>query len=128
VNLDGGYFTSLGQVIHANHDALASIAVGDFVGVSGTILAPGEMASYQTFNFGQAYVPGATEVFVTGLPTAVDVLHGTTQVGGLTVDYTQALGGRFDGIGGAITVIGTQPVLDGRLLSRELRDATTVIF
>jgi hypothetical protein len=128
IDLNGGHFISLGQAVYADSAVLASLTIGDFVGVSGAIVGPGEIDSYQTFNFGQAYVPGATEVFVTGLPTAVDLLQGTTQIGGLTVDYTPALGSRFDGIGGAITVFGTQPVSDGWLLSRELHDVTAVIF
>jgi hypothetical protein len=128
VDLAGGYFMSLGQTVYADSIVLSSLNVGDFVGVSGVLLSPGEMGSYQTFNYGQTYVPGATEVFVTGLPTSVDKLHGTTQLGGLTVDYTQALGGRFDGIAGAITVFGTQPVLGGRLMSRELHDTRMAVI
>ena len=81
--MSGGYFMSLGQTVYADQVVLSSLNVGDYVGVSGALLAPGEMASYQTFKLADQYVPGATEVFVTGLPTAVDTRRGTTQLGNL---------------------------------------------
>lgn len=128
INVADGYFKSLGQTVYADSIVLGSLSLGDYVGVTGAISAPGEMSSDQVFNFGGGYVAGATQVLVTGLPTAVDYRDGTTTVGALTVDYTSALSGRFDGIGAAVTVFGTQPQAGGKLLARELHDSTDVIF
>jgi hypothetical protein len=71
------------------------------------------------------YVPGATEVFVTGIPSSVDFGRGTARIGELEIDYTPSLGGRrFGGIGAAITVIGTQPALGGSMLGHRVIDQT----
>ena len=75
------------------------------------------------------YVPGATEVFVTGIPSSVDWNLGTATIGGLTVDYTSSLGGSgFGGLGSAITVIGTQPARGGVMLSDRILDQTKLIL
>ena len=128
VNLDAGSFSSLGQEVFAQRTVLDSLNVGDYVGVSGSIVGPGELDSHQVYHFGNQYVPGATDVFVTGFPSEIDARVGTARIGSLTVDYTPAMGGRVEGLSGVITAVGTQPVLGGVMLSRELRDSTDIIF
>jgi hypothetical protein len=53
---------------------------------------------------------------------------GMATIGGLEVDYTSSLGGSgFYGIGGAITVIGTQPSFGGKMLSNRVFDQSDLI-
>jgi hypothetical protein len=50
-------------------------------------------------------------------------------IGELQFDYTPLLGGSdFEGIGAAITVIGTQPALGGTMLSRRVLDKTELFL
>ena len=75
------------------------------------------------------YIPGASEVFVTGIPSSINYNLGTAKIGELTVDYTPSLGGEgFGGIGAAITVIGTQPALGGVMLGNRVIDKTELFL
>jgi hypothetical protein len=66
---------------------------------------------------------------VTGIPSSIDYRFGTAKIGELTVDYTPSLGGSgFDGIGAAITVIGTQPALGGSMLGDRVIDKTDLFL
>jgi len=101
---------------------------GDYVLVSGTIAGAGEIyADFVDFT-GTQYVPGDTEVFVTGIPSSVDMALGTAQIGKLEVDYTPSLGGSFEGFGAAVTVIGTQPSFGGKMLSDKVFDKTELFL
>jgi len=76
-----------------------------------------------------SYVPGASEVFVTGIPSSVDYRTGRAKIGNLTVDYTSSLGsGRFQGIGAAVTVIGIQPASGGVMLSDRVFDKSDLFL
>jgi hypothetical protein len=75
------------------------------------------------------YVPGATEIFVTGIPSSINYSLGTARIGDLTIDYTPSLGGSgFGGMGAAITVIGTQPALGGTMLGDRVIDMTDLFL
>ena len=89
----------------------------------------GWIEATEVFVSPETYVPGATEVFVTGIPSSINYRLGTARIGELTVDYTPSLGGsRFGGIGAAITVIGTQPALGGTMLGDRVIDMTDLFL
>ena len=124
-----GIFTSVGQNVLAARGMLDSLSIGAFVSVRGTIAGAGWIYADDVALSREQYVPGATEVFVTGIPSSVDLSLGTATIGGLTVDYTPSLGGSgFGGLGDAITVIGTQPARGGVMLSDRIFDKTNLIL
>jgi hypothetical protein len=124
-----GVFGSLGQTISMPAGNLSGLSLGDYVMVGGQISGAGTINADTVILTGHRYVPGASEVFVTGIPTSVDFGRGTALVGGLQVDYTPSLGGSdFGGIGAAITVIGTQPALGGRMIGDRVLDRTELFL
>jgi hypothetical protein len=107
----------------------ASLRVGDLVSVFGSISGAGTIEASEVNISSDSYIPGATEVSVTGIPSSVDFLGGTARIGDLTVDYTPSLGGSgFGGIGAAVTVIGTQPALGGTMLGDRVIDMTRLFL
>jgi len=105
------------------------LRVGDLVDVYGSISGAGTIEASDVDISRDSYVPGATRVSVTGIPSSVDFRTGTARIGGLTVDYTPSLGGsEFGGIGAAITVIGTQPALGGTMLGDRVIDMTRLFL
>ncbi len=119
---------SVGQSVLASRDTLNSLRVGDFVSVNGSIAGAGWIYSDQVSVSDDMYVPGASEVFVTGIPSSIDLSVGTATIGGLKVDYTSSLGGSgFNGTGDVITVIGTQPSFGGKMLSNRIFDQSDLI-
>ena len=108
---------------------LSRLRLGDYVMVSGQISGAGTINADTVFRTRHRYIPGASEVFVTGIPTSVDFGEGSALIGGLTVDYTPSLGGSdFEGIGAAITVIGTQPALGGMMIGDRVLDRTELFL
>ena len=128
IDMERGFFVSVGQSVLASQDSLGSLQVGDFVSVNGTIAGAGLIYSDQVTVSRDMYVPGATEVYVTGIPSSVDRAMGTAMIGALTVDYTPSLGNAgFTGIGDAISVSGTQPMPGGVMLSKRIFDQGKLI-
>ena len=129
INRENGTFVSVGQtVMHAGSD-LAALRVGDFVTVRGSLAGAGLINASEVLVSTEQYVAGSTQVSVTGIPSSIDYRFGTAKIGELTVDYTPSLGGsRFDGIGAAITVIGTQPALGGAMLGERVIDKTDLFL
>jgi len=124
-----GTFLSVGQTVTFGGDSFASLRVGDLVTVTGSISGAGTIDATEVSVSLEAYVPGATEVSITGIPSSVDFHRGTARIGGLTVDYTPSLGGSgFGGIGAAVTVIGTQPALGGTMLGERVIDMTRLFL
>jgi hypothetical protein len=122
-------FVALGQRVMVARGDLGSLRVGDFVQVSGSLAAAGLINADAVTVSSQGYVPGSSEVFVTGIPSSVDYSRGTARIGELTVDYTPSLGGaRFQGIGAAITVIGIQPANQGVMLSDQVIDQSALFL
>ncbi|NIV18095.1 MAG: hypothetical protein GWN47_06695 [Woeseiaceae bacterium] len=129
IDQNSGTFVALGQTVDFSAVAMDALRVGDFVLVAGSITGAGLITADFVAITGYQYVPGATEVFVTGIPSSVDFSLGTAQIGELTVDYTLSLGGSgFEGIGAAITVIGTQPAFGGKMLSDQVVDMTKLFL
>ncbi|MDH3431681.1 MAG: hypothetical protein OEQ14_16910, partial [Gammaproteobacteria bacterium] len=122
-------FIAVGQMVISSGVGVSDLQVGDFVTVAGSISGAGVITATDVSVSSESYVAGATEVFVTGIPTAIDTRRGTAKIGELTVDYTPSMGrSAFDGIGAAISVIGTQPALGGTMLGDRVIDRTALFL
>ena len=129
INHKGNSFTSLGQTISVPGGEIRNLKVGDLVAVSGVIAGAGRISAERVLISSEQYVPGATQVFVTGIPTNVDYGSGVAKIGDLSVDYTASLARHdFEGIGAAVTVIGTQPVPGGTMMSDRVVDESHLFF
>ena len=128
LDIGGGSFESMGQTVYAEPSAIAGLQVGDYIGVGGAVIGAGEIAGGTVLRFNTPYIAGASDVIVSGIPTSVNSHNGEVSVGQLTADYTQALSGTYQGIGGVVTLVGTQPVDGGKMLSRSVLDTTRVFF
>ncbi|MBT8068566.1 MAG: hypothetical protein KJO09_15085, partial [Gammaproteobacteria bacterium] len=129
LNLDEGTFMAVGQTISFAVDGIADMQVGDYVTVHGELAGAGYVDATAVDVSPSMYVPGVSEVFVTGIPSSVDFTLGTVQIGQLAVDYTSSLGGdTFGGVGAAVTVIGTQPALGGTMLGDRVIDRTELFL
>ena len=129
LNAAEGVFGSLGQTISMPAGRLSRLRLGDYVMVRGRISGAGVINADTVIQTRHRYIPGDSRVLVTGFPTSVDFGRGTALVGGLKVDYTQSLGGSdFEGIGAAITVIGTQPALGGLMIGDRVLDRTELFL
>ena len=124
-----GSFGSLGQSVSMPAGQLNGLRIGDYVMVRGQISGAGMINAETVIRTGHRYIAGASEVFVTGIPTSVDFSRGTVLIGGLKVDYTSSLGGsNFEGIGAAISVIGTQPALGGQMIGNWVLNKTDLFL
>jgi hypothetical protein len=129
VNAQDGYFSSMGQAIYGSREMLMGLRAGDYVMVGGQISGAGTIDANAVVLTGAQYVPGSTEVFVTGIPSSIDSSLGLTTIGSLQVDYTPSIGrSDFKGIGAAVTVIGTQPALGGKMIGSQVQDKTELFL
>ena len=112
-----GVFMAVGQTVMASQAMLSSMSVGDFVSVDGSVVSSGWLYADRISVSSDMYVPGATEVFVTGIPSNVDPVLGQAQLGELTIDYTAAMSGGAIPTGLSLSFRGTQPVSRGLLVS-----------
>ena len=129
VNVSEGLFTSMGQIVSAPNATLLTLSIGDYVFVDGRVSGAGTIDAYSVVQTGERYIAGASPVSVTGIPSSVDLSRGTATIGGLEVDYTSSMGrSDFRGIGAAVTAIGTQPALGGKMISSELQDKTELFL
>ncbi len=129
IDLQGGSFVAVGQTVSFARESLGGLQVGGFVTVYGSISGAGRITATSVDISAEMYVPGATEVLVTGIPSSVNFARGTALIGELEVDYTPSLSGsRFGGIGAAITVIGTQPAFGGAMLGDSVVDRTELFL
>jgi hypothetical protein len=120
---------AVGQTVTFATDGLAGMQVGDYVFVYGELAGAGRMDATAIDISPTRYVPGASEVFVTGIPSSVDYARGIVQLGELSVDITPSFGGAgFGGVGAAVTVIGTQPALGGTMLGDSVIDRTELFL
>jgi hypothetical protein len=107
----------MGQVVMASQTMLSGMSVGDYVSVSGSIVSPGWLYADGVSVSTDSYVPGATQVLVTGLLSSVDLERGSAQMGKLTIDYTSSLGSANAPSGAIWSFQGTRPVDRGVMLS-----------
>src|SRR6185437_2840563 len=82
-----------GQTVRLTTSALQAAlpAKGALVAVYGSLLADGTISASQVSEVGQAYVPGATTLYIRGVVKSVNASVGRAQVGSLSIDYTAAL-------------------------------------
>ena len=107
----------------ASQSMLAGMNVGDFVSVEGSVVSPGWLYADTLDVSATPYVPGATQVFVSGMLSSVDRMAGTARIGGLTIDYTQSLAGGETPSGMMWSFAGIRPTSDGAMLSdRSIRN------
>jgi hypothetical protein len=118
-----GVFSSMGQTVMASQAMLSSLRVGDFVAVQGSVISSGWYYADDVSVSSQRYVPGATEVFITGMLSSVDRVNGTAQMGNLTIDYTASLGSGEAPSSAMWSFQGTRPLSGGRMISNRSSDA-----
>ncbi|MGI9234782.1 MAG: hypothetical protein ACR2RD_14200, partial [Woeseiaceae bacterium] len=112
-----GVFESMGQIVMASHGMLSGMRVGDFVSVAGSVVSPGWLYADGVSVSDDQYVPGATEVFVSGMLSSVDLDLGTAQMGELTIDYTSSLGRSNAPSGTVWSFSGIRPAQRGVMIS-----------
>ncbi|MCP4302987.1 MAG: hypothetical protein GY783_20575, partial [Gammaproteobacteria bacterium] len=117
IDRTNGVFESMGQIVMASQNMLAGITVGDYVSVAGSVVSPGWLYADDVSVSADRYVPGATEVFVTGMLSSVDLASGTAQMGGLTIDYTSSLSSSDAPSGPMWSFAGIQPAARGVMVS-----------
>jgi hypothetical protein len=91
VDAQSGIFRAMGQTILVSTDVAAVISVGDYVSVYGTVAGPGYLYADVVFFSSDQYVPGVSEIIVSGMISSVDRSLGLAKIGELTIDYTQSL-------------------------------------
>jgi hypothetical protein len=116
-----GVFMAMGQTVMASQGMLSSMSVGDFVSVNGSVVSSGWLYADSVSVASDMYVPGATAVFVSGIPSAIDPVLGQAKLGELTIDYTAALSGGAIPAGMSLTFRGIQPANRGLLVSDSVR-------
>ncbi len=94
------------------------LAVSDFVRIEGRLSSAGDFVPMRLFVLPDAYVPGASQVLLTGKVTAVDAARGLAKVGRQWVDYTPLLGlsNVQLSVGQRVFLVGTQPAPEGVVL------------
>ena len=112
-----GVFTAVGQTVMASQDMLASIKVGDYVSVNGSVVTSGWLYADAISISNLVYVPGATPVIVTGILSANDPARGQARLGALTIDYTAAMSGGAIPSELSLSFSGIQPNSRGMLVS-----------
>ena len=112
-----GVFTAVGQTVMASQGMLSSMNVGDFVSVNGSVVSSGWLYADSVSVSNDLYVPGATPVYVTGIPSEIDPVLGQARLGALTIDYTAAMSGGAIPAGLSLGFGGIQPVNRGLLVS-----------
>ncbi len=108
---------AVGQTVMASQAMLASMSVGDFVSVNGSVVSSGWLYADSISVNNGIYVPGSTHVFVMGIPSKIDRVLGQAQLGELTIDYTAAMSGGAIPSGLSLSFSGIQPVSRGLLVS-----------
>jgi len=121
-NAQTGTAVILGQNVPISAQSLPQ--PGLTVSVFGTINSNGSL-NVSSVGGGSLYVPGATEIFLTGIVKASNLLFETVTVGGVTVDLAPALaasGAPMPPVGAIIQLVGTQPVIGGVILAMAVNE------
>ncbi len=101
----------------ASQDMLAGLNVGDFVSVGGSVVSPGWLYADAVTVSPIRYVPGSTDIFVRGMLSSIDLVNGTAEMGGLTIDYTPSLGSSSAPYAPIWSFAGTRPTKQGVMIS-----------
>jgi hypothetical protein len=105
-------------------DALKLIHPGTYIAVVGTDDVQGRRTATEIIVSRRAYVPGASDVFVSGRVTSYDSLTGQAKLGGLQVDATSMFASNSTfriGVGARIEVLGRQAIGAGVVSALELK-------
>ncbi len=113
----GGVFESMGQIVMASQNMLSGMSVGDYVSVDGSVVAPGWLYADAVSVSDIRYVPGSTEVFVSGMLSSINARNGTARMGNLTIDFTPSLGNNDAPSGLMWSFRGIQPGPRGVMIS-----------
>jgi hypothetical protein len=97
--------------------AVGSVEVGQTLAVFGSVSADGAFSVSGVQRLG-LYVPGATNIVVTGVVQKVNIALGRAVVGGLSVDTTTLDQPDAIAVGSLVQVGGTQPVSGGLMLAQ----------
>jgi len=116
VNPAKGFAIVLGQKISTS--AAADLIVGDTVFVVGDLKSDGSILVKGIQDAG-VYVPGATNVLLTGVVQKVDSAVGRVSVSGLSIDLTSIDVSQSLALskGSTVQIAGTQPVNGGLVLA-----------
>ena len=119
---------SVAVVIGAKHytafQAIQFIQPGAYVSIAGTETVDGRRQAQEIIVSQRSYVPGASDVFVSGQVTAYDSTTGLAQIGSLQIDANASLAADPSLkilIGSRLDVFGTQAVLGGIVWATELK-------
>ena len=123
IDRTNGVFESMGQVVLASQDMLAGMQVGDFVEVGGSVISSGWYYADSVSVSPERYVPGATEVFISGMLSSVNEMNGTARMGGLTIDFTASLASGDAPAGEMWSFHGTRPARGGAMISSRTAEA-----
>jgi hypothetical protein len=107
----------MGQIVLASQSMLSDMQVGDYVSVEGTAISSGWYYADNVSISDERYVPGSTEVFISGMISSINTMEGTAKMGDLTIDYTPSLGSSVVPSDEAWSFIGTQPLIGGAMIS-----------
>ena len=114
VNAAKGFAVVLGQKITTA--AAGDLIVGDTVFVIGALKSDGSILVQGVQDAG-VYVPGATNVLLTGVVQRVDSAVGRVTISGVSVDLTSISAGQSLSNGSTVQIAGTQPVNGGLVLA-----------
>ena len=117
IDPENGLFVSMGQYVMASAVDIASLSVGDYVSVDGSVVSSGWLYADSVAISNQSYAAGSDQVFVTGIPSAIDYDLGRAMIGNLEVDYTPALSGSSHPRGDILAFGGIQPNDKGLVIS-----------
>ncbi|MGB5411060.1 MAG: hypothetical protein WBN09_06000, partial [Woeseiaceae bacterium] len=117
IDAENGVFVSMGQFVLASSVDLATLSVGDYVAVEGSVVSSGWLYADSLEVSSQPYAAGSDPVFVTGIPSSIDIDLGIARIGNLDVDYTPALSGFNHPQGNILAFGGIQPISKGLVIS-----------
>ena len=124
VSANGSFVTVLGQtcLLPANRSG-SSVSVGQYVFVSGQRRASGEIDATKIQGAKVRYVPGASEVFLTGVISEADSSIAIVKIGGANIYIAEAtfVFAPNVGVGDSVEIAGSQAQPLGPIWATEIR-------
>ena len=138
VNQAGSTLTVLGQTFHVTStatvavggkrykvsDALQLVHLGAYTSVIGTDDQSGLPIAKEILISNRPYIPGANDVFISGVVTSYNALTGQAKLGNLKIDATSMFASNSSfavAVGSRIEVFGKQAVEGGVVWASELK-------
>jgi hypothetical protein len=119
----GSSIVVLGQHIELTGSTLVKgiVTEGAYVAIFAEMNGAGELSATKVAVLDEAYVPGSSEVIVTGTVDAVNESIGTASISSLDVDYNAALWESFElSSGSKIKLRGIQPNPQGSIVALDV--------